>query len=101
MLEDAVKNVTDDLKSQASRTLDMRRREMDEQLLELRGLRGKNQTVISRMKQRLEQEKTAFDRSAASVLAVRSVHMKLLRNIFKLLSTTTIKQELAEQERNK
>lgn len=96
MLEDSVKSVTDDLKSQASRTLEMRRREMDEQLLELRGLRGKNQTVITRMKQRLEQEKTSFDRSAASVLAVRSVHMKLLNNIFKLLSTTTIKQELSD-----
>ena len=96
MLEDAVRSVTGGLQAQAARTLEMRRREMSEQLLELRGLRGKNQAVIRRMKERVEQEKTGFDRSAASVLAVRSVHMRLLRNVFKLLSTTTIKQELAD-----
>mgnify|MGYP003620437836 CR=1 FL=1 len=40
-------------------------------------------------------EKLAFDRSAAGVLAVRSVHVKLLREVFALLSSASIKKELA------
>ena len=73
----------------------MRRREMAEQTLELKGLRGKNHTVIRQMRLRVEREKSDFDRSAASVLAVRSVHMKLLRDVFKLLGNSSIKKELA------
>ena len=95
MLRAAVDAVVSNLCAQAERTLAIRRRELAEQLLELKGLRGKNKTVIRQMQLRIEQEKTEFDRSAASVLAVRSVHMKLLRDVIKLLGTTSIKHELA------
>lgn len=42
------------------------------------------------MRVRVELEKADFDRSAASVLAVRSVHLKQLRDVFKLLGSTSI-----------
>ncbi len=96
MLSSAIANVVGQLQVQASRTLGVRRRELSEQLLELKGLRGKNHTVIRQMRLRVEKEKADFDRSAASVLTVRSVHMKLLRDVFKLLGSSSIKRSLAE-----
>ncbi len=93
-LEAALRGVTERLRAEACRTLDIRRSELAEQSIELKGLRGKNQQVIRQMRGRIEQEKAEFDRSAARVLAVRSVHLKLLRDIFKLLGSTSIKHEI-------
>ena len=96
MLSSAIAHVVGQLQLQAARTLAVRRRELSDQLLELKGLRGKNHTVIRQMRLRVEKEKADFDRSAASVLTVRSVHMKLLRDVFKLLGSSSIKRSLAE-----
>ena len=95
MLEGTIQANVGRLKVDALRTLGVRRRELSEQMQELKGLRGKNQSVIRQMRLRVEREKSDFDRSAASVLAVRSVHMKLLRDVFKLLGSSSIKLELA------
>ena len=95
LLEGAIRSSVGRVQTDATRTLGIRRRELSEQMLELKGLRGKNHTVIRQMRLRVEQEKADFDRSAASVLAVRSVHLKLLRDVFKLLGSSSIKRELA------
>ena len=84
------------VQTEAEQILAARRREVTEQVLELEGLRGKNHTVIRQMRLRVEREKAEFDRSAASVLAVRSVHVKLLRQLFRLLGSASIKRELSE-----
>jgi len=65
-------------------------------MMELRGLRGKNVSVIKQMRLRIEQEKAEFDASGARIYAVRSVHLKLLREVVTLLSTPTLKAELSE-----
>ena len=95
MLDAAVRRVVQQLQDEADRTLGVRRRELAEQMLELRGLRGKNHTIIRQMRLRVESEKAEFDRSAASVLAVRSVHMKQLREVFRMLGSGSIKRELS------
>ena len=83
------------VQTEAERILAARRREVAEQVLELEGLRGKNHQVIRQMRLRVEREKSEFDRSAASVLAVRSVHLRLLRQLFRMLGSASIKRELA------
>src|SRR5438445_9004953 len=45
---------------------------------------------------RLEQEQRDFDAGGARIHAVRSVHLKLLRDVFTLLGTSTLKTEMAE-----
>ncbi|MET4575832.1 dynamin family protein [Ottowia thiooxydans] len=95
LLEAAILQGVNELQAQAQRTLGVRRRELFEQMQELRGLRGKNRTVIRQMRLRVEQEKSEFDRGAANVMAVRSVHTKLLRDVFKLLGSTSTKGQLA------
>jgi hypothetical protein len=96
ILRTAVAAGIGELRAEADRAVHIRRRDLAEQMLELRGLRGKNLTVIKHMRTRIEQEQAEFDASGARIYAVRSVHLKLLRDVFHLLSTPTLKAELAE-----
>jgi len=52
--------------------------------------------VIKHMRARIEQEQGDFDASGARIHAVRSVHLKLLRDVFQLLGTSTLKAEMHE-----
>ena len=96
ILRSAVASGITDLRVEAGRAIHIRRRDLAEQMDELRGLRGKNASVIKHMRSRIEQEQAEFDTSGAKIHAVRSVHLKLLREVFNLLSTPTLKGELAE-----
>jgi hypothetical protein len=88
-------NITE-LRAEAARVINIRRRDLAEQMVELKGLRGKNMSVIKHMRARIEQEQGDFDASGAKIHAVRSVHLKLLRDVFTLLGTSTLKAEMAE-----
>ena len=96
ILRSAVSAGMAQLRTEAGRALHIRRRDLAEQMDELRGLRGKNTSVIRHMRTRIEQEKSEFDTSGAKIYAIRSVHLKLLRDVFNLLSTPTLKSELVE-----
>jgi hypothetical protein len=96
ILRTAVAGGIGELRTEAGRAMHIRRRDLAEQMIELRGLRGKNVSVIKHMRSRIEQEQAEFDTSGAKIQAVRSIHLKLLREVFNLLSTPTLKAELAE-----
>jgi hypothetical protein len=85
-----------ELRSEAGRVIHVRRRDVAEQMMELKGLRGKNMSVIKHMRSRIEQEQGDFDVSGARIHAVRSVHLKLLRDVFTLLGTAKLKLEMAD-----
>ena len=95
ILRSAVTSGIGELRVEAGRAINIRRRDLAEQMIELRGLRGKNTSVIKHMRTRIEQEQAEFNTSGAKIQAVRSVHLKLLRDVFQLLSTPTLKTELA------
>jgi hypothetical protein len=96
ILRSAVAGGIGELRLEAGRAIHIRRRDLAEQMLELKGLRGKNTSVIKHMRLRIEQEQVDFDVSGARIHAVRSVHLKLLREVFTLLGTSTLKTEMAE-----
>ena len=96
ILQQGVTSGIGDLKVEAGRSINIRRRDLAEQMLELKGLRGKNTSVIRHMRARIEQEQGEFDVSGAKIHAVRSVHLKLLREVFDLLGTSQLKVEMAE-----
>ncbi len=96
ILRAAVTSGIAELRSEAGRSIHVRRRDLAEQMDELRGLKGKNTAVIKLMLTRIEQEQTEFDTSGAKIQAVRSVHLKLLRSVFNLLGTPTLKNELTD-----
>lgn len=96
ILRSAVAGNVTELRTEATRGIGIRRRDLAEQMVELKGLRGKNTSVIKHMRARIEQEQGDFDASGAKIHAVRSVHLKLLREVFSLLGTSTLKAEMAE-----
>ncbi|WP_236748439.1 dynamin family protein [Acidovorax carolinensis] len=84
------------LRAETSRVINIRRRDLDDQMAELRSLRGKNASVIESMRHRVEQEQREFDMSTTKIQAVRAVHLKLLRDVFHQLGAKSLKMELAE-----
>ncbi|MES2955957.1 MAG: dynamin family protein, partial [Pseudomonadota bacterium] len=96
ILRSAVTGGITELRAEAGRVIHIRRRDLAEQMIELRGLRGKNTSVIKHMRSRIEQEQVEFNTSGAKIQAVRSIHLKLLREVFTLLGTPTLKSELAQ-----
>ena len=96
ILQHGVAVAIGELRGEALRAINIRRRDLAEQMIELKGLRGKNTSVIRHMRARIEQEQGEFDVSGAKIHAVRSVHLKLLREVFNLLGNATLKAEMAE-----
>lgn len=96
ILRAAVASGIAELRVEADRSIHIRSRDLAEQMNELRGLKGKNASVIGHMRSRIERERTEFDASGAKIHALRSVHLKLLREVFDLLGTPTLKTELME-----
>ncbi len=96
ILRGAVAGGINDLRHEAGRVINIRRRDLAEQMMELKGLRGKNAAVIQHMRTRIEQEQGEFDSSGSKIHAVRSVHLKLLREVFGLLGTASLKSELRQ-----
>ena len=84
------------LRAETGRVINIRRRDLAEQMMELKGLQGKNASVVRHMRVRIEQEQTDFDLSGAKIHAVRSVHLKLLRDVFDKLSGSALKAEMAQ-----
>jgi len=85
-----------DLRAETRRELQIRRREIHEQSVELKSLQGKNTPVIKNMRMRIQQEQAEFDAGGLKIQAVRSVHMKLLREIFSLLGASNLKKDMAQ-----
>ncbi len=84
------------IRAEVEQRLHARDRELVEQLQELEGLRGKNSTVIQQMRRRIEQEQAEFESSGARIQAIRSVHMRQLKDLLGLLGTTRLKAEVAQ-----
>ena len=84
------------LRTEASRILQVRQRDLSEQALELQGLRGKNVSVIRHMRTRIEHEQAEFEGSNARILALRSVQGKLLREVYAVLGSTALKGDMAK-----
>jgi Dynamin family len=96
MLAAAVATGIFDLRAETARVINIRRRDLADQAMELHGLKGKNTTVIKNMRSRISQEQAEFDLGGARIHAVRSVHLKLLREVFSMLGSTSLKREMTQ-----
>lgn len=92
----AMANGITDLRIETGRVINIRKRDLTEQTMELKGLQGKNATVIKHMRSRISQEQVEFDQGGAKIHAVRSVHLKLLREVFGILGSSALKKEMAQ-----
>ncbi len=96
ILGGAVAKTIRELRTETGRVINIRRRDLADQLSELKGLQGKNKVVIKHMRQRISQEQADFDLGGSRIHAVRSVHLKLLRDIFDILGPAYLKKEMGQ-----
>jgi Dynamin family len=83
---------------QAQRSLGDQRRQIAEQMLELRGLRGKNSGKVALMIQRVDAEAQEFERCTEKLLALRAVHSKVLREQLTSLAADALRDEVAQMQ---
>ena len=96
ILSEAMASGITDLRAETGRVINIRKRDLTELMMELKGLQGKNAAVIKHMRSRISQEQAEFDLGGAKIHAVRSVHLKLLREVFSILGSTALKKEMAQ-----
>ena len=96
ILGNAMASSIGELRNETARVINIRKRDLTEQLIELKGLLGKNASVIKNMRSRISHEQAEFDQGGAKIHAVRSVHLKLLREVFGILSSKVLKAEMAQ-----
>lgn len=71
-----------------------RARSVVEQLVELRSLRGKNQTIIEHMMKRIDLEKKEFDDSLLKLQGTRAVFTRLSTEVFTSLGMDILKEDI-------
>lgn len=86
--------VVDQLRACAARRLADRRRQQAEQLMELRGLRGKSGTRTRLLVERVDAESADFERCTARLTALRAVQLRLQRSMLSLLSSDALRAEV-------
>jgi len=87
--------VVEQLRLATHRRLTDRRRQQAEQLLELRGLRGKSSAKMRMMVERVDAEVADFERCTARLAALRSVQQRVLRNVMAPLASEALRAEVA------
>jgi len=81
-----------------TRRLGDRRRQLAEQLLELRGLRGKSGAKTRLMIERVDAETHEFEQCTARLQAMRMVHSRMLKNALVDLTSDRLREEVTEMQ---
>ena len=98
LLVQSAVSVVEQLRQSAGRRLADRRRQQSEQLLELRGLRGKSSAKTRLMLERVEAEMADFERCTAKLGALRAVQARILKSVMALLSAESLRSELSAMQ---
>jgi hypothetical protein len=83
---------------QVSRRLGDRRRQLAEQLLELRGLRGKSGSKTRMMIERVDAETAEFEQCTSRLQAMRLVHGRMLKNALVDLTSDRLREQVTEMQ---
>jgi hypothetical protein len=84
----------DELVASKQALLAARARNVTEQLMELKSLRGKNKNIIEHMMKRVDMEKKEFDGSLFKLQATRSVFTRLSAEVYTSLGMSVLKDEI-------
>jgi GTPase SAR1 family protein len=96
VLQASIATSVSELRLEVGRLITVRGRDVAEQKQELEGLRGKNSGVIKQMQLRVKQEQVEFDASGKKIYALRSVHLRTLKELFTLLSNQQLKEDMQD-----
>ncbi len=99
VIERLVAETAQTVELQAVRRLGDQRRLIAEQMLELRGLRGKNTGKVTLMIERVDREAQEFERCTERLAALRVVHARMLRELLVGLSSDGLRDEVVRMQR--
>ena len=98
VLEQVVIDGAKHLETHVSRRLGDQRRQLAEQLFELRGLRGKSGGKLRLMLERIDIETAEFEQCTVRLQALRVVHSRMLKDALVGLSSDRLREEVAEMQ---
>jgi hypothetical protein len=98
VLEQVVQEGAQRVEDHVVRRIGDQRRQLAEQTLELRGLRGKNSSKVKLMLKRVEAETLEFEECTTILQAMRSVHARMLKDVLVDLSSDRLRDEVAEMQ---
>ena len=91
VLGNAIADITRDLQTSLHHQLADRKRQVSEQLMELRGLRGKNDAKVSLLLKRVRQEASDFEQCVTRLQALRAVHLRMVKDALDAVSATHVR----------
>ena len=98
VLEQVVQEGAQRVEDHVVRRIGDQRRQLAEQTLELRGLRGKNGSKVKLMLRRVEAETLEFEECTTILQAMRAVHARMLKEMLVDLSSDRLRDEVAEMQ---
>lgn len=98
VLEQVMLDGARQIETQVARRLGDTRRHLAEQMLELRGLRGKNSGKLRMMLQRVDLETSDFEQCTARLQALRMVHGRMLKEALADVSSDRLREEIARMQ---
>ena len=96
LLQDVVCSAADRLEGRAVRRVGERRRQVAEQMLELRGLRGKSGARLRSARDRVEAEAVEFEQCVVRLRALRAVHARMLKEVLDGLGSDRLRTEVLQ-----
>jgi hypothetical protein len=98
VLQEVVNDAAQQVESHVSRKLGDQRRQLAEQMLELRGVRGKSTAKVRLMLQRVEEETAEFELCTSRLQALRVVHSRMLKDTLIGLSSDRLREEVEQMQ---
>ena len=81
VMQRVVTDAVSEVENHVARRLGDSRRQLAEQMLELRGIRGKSSAKVRLMLKRVEEETAEFERCTSRLQALRVVHSRMLKDM--------------------
>ncbi|RQP23327.1 dynamin family protein [Piscinibacter terrae] len=98
VIQQALVDAVEDVETHVSRRLGDSRRQLAEQMLELRGIRGKSGAKVRMMLKRVEEETAEFELCTSRLQALRVVHTRMLKDALIGLSSDRLREEVAQMQ---
>jgi hypothetical protein len=98
VLASVVHDASQQIEIHVVRRIGDHRRQIAEQMLELRGLRGKSGGRLRLMLQRVETDAAEFEDCTSRLQALRSVHSRMLRDALAEISSERLREEVAKAQ---
>lgn len=98
VMQQVVNDAIAQVQTHVTRRLGDSRRQLAEQMLELRGIRGKSSAKVRLMLKRVEEETAEFELCTSRLQALRVVHSRMLKDTSIGLASDRLREEVARMQ---